>query len=163
MGTYVNFSIGNVSLIIFNDTANSTESPNIVPQGPRLLDRISDGVVAITLIVLMLGMGCTIEVKKLLKHLRRPFGPAVGMVCQLVVLPLTAFGVAHALKLNPYNAIGLIVLAATPGGSMSNLFAYWADGDVPLRFVNSYTTCLNFKNTGGHFHLNVVVFYQFPV
>jgi len=98
-----------------------------------VLKTMSDIVIPTTLIIIMLGMGCTIDFKKLLEHLKRPVGPAIGMLSQFVVLPLSMFGFAHALQLDSYAAIGMIVLSACPGGSTSNMFSYWADGDVPLR------------------------------
>lgn len=119
-----NISYDNVSR--FNYT---TEKPT----DQSVLKIVSDVVISGTLMIIMLGMGSTIEVKKLWNHLRRPIGPAIGMLSQFVVLPLTMFGFAHALQLDSYASVGMIVMAATPGGSTSNMFSYWADGDVPLR------------------------------
>lgn len=100
-----------------------------------VLKTLSDIFIPGTLVIIMLGMGSTINIKNLWGHLRRPIGPAVGMLSQFIVLPLVMFGFAHLLQLDSYAAIGLLVLAASPGGSTSNLFSYWADGDVPLRLV----------------------------
>lgn len=118
---------------LFNTTGVPNIS-NISIQAPAtILDKITEYFTLIALILIMLGMGCAIEFACLLAHLRRPIGPAIGMVCQIVFLPLSMFGVAHTLGLDTYSAVGLVVFAATPGGSMSNIFTYWADGDVPLR------------------------------
>lgn len=99
-----------------------------------VLKTLSDIVIPGTLVIIMLGMGSTVKIKNLWEHLRRPIGPAVGMLSQFIVLPLVMFGLAHLLQLDSYAAVGLIVLSACPGGSTSNMFSYWADGDVPLRY-----------------------------
>ncbi|XP_053405597.1 ileal sodium/bile acid cotransporter-like [Mercenaria mercenaria] len=99
---------------------------------PSSLQLVSDVVVTITLITVMTGMGCTIEFWKLVQHLRRPIGAAIGMLAQFIVLPLVTFGLAHAFQLEPVTAIGMLVMGCCPSGSMSNVYSYWVDGDVPL-------------------------------
>lgn len=127
------FEILNVTDIT---NGNSTTTDVVVtPKGPSLLKKLADVVIPGTLLIIMLGMGSTIEVDKLLAQLRRPLGPAIGMLSQFLVLPLSMFAFAHALQLESYAAIGMLVIAACPGGSTSNIFAYWMDGDVPLRQV----------------------------
>ncbi|KAH7979424.1 hypothetical protein HPB49_009385 [Dermacentor silvarum] len=70
---------------------------------------------------------------KLWAHLRRPFGVAVGMLCQFVMMPLLAFGLLTSMRLSGLYAIGMLIMACCPGGTVSNVFAYFVDGDVPLR------------------------------
>ncbi|KAK8783468.1 hypothetical protein V5799_010167, partial [Amblyomma americanum] len=65
-------------------------------------------------------------------HLRRPFGVAVGMLCQFVMMPLVAFGLLTSMRLSGLYAIGMLIMACCPGGTVSNVFAYFVDGDVPL-------------------------------
>ena len=101
--------------------------------GPSSLKVATDVAMTTTLVIIMLGMGCAIEAKELLAHLRRPIGPAIGMAAQFVVLPLVTFGFAHALQLEPMAAIGMLIMGCCPGGSTSNIFTYWVEGDVPLR------------------------------
>ena len=113
--------------------ADMTSNVTMVAKGPSALKIASDVVITTTLILIMLGMGSTIEIKELIKHLRRPVGAAIGMLSQFIVLPLATFGFAHALQMEPLAAIGMLVMGCCPGGSTSNVFSYWSDGDVPLR------------------------------
>ena len=133
MNVKINFSLNtldmNASLMDDNVTANVS----MVAQGPSALKIASDVVITTTLILIMLGMGSTIEIKELIKHLRRPIGAGIGMLAQFIVLPLATFGFAHALQMEPLAAIGMLVMGCCPGGSTSNVFTYWSDGDVPLR------------------------------
>ena len=123
-------------ILTMNETLfdnNATGNVTMTTAGPSALKIASDVVITTTLILIMLGMGSTIEIQPLLKHLRKPIGAAIGMLAQFVVLPLATFGFAHALKMEPLAAIGMLVMGCCPGGSTSNVFTYWSDGDVPLR------------------------------
>ncbi|CAC5426359.1 SLC10A2 [Mytilus coruscus] len=122
-----NTSISNIYLLnetVFNETIISTS------QSP--LKIAADFSVKITLILVMLGMGNTVEIKILIGHLRRPIGIAIGMLSQFVVLPAVTFGLAHALQLPPIPALGMLVIGCCPGGTTTNVFSYWTDGDVAL-------------------------------
>uniref|UniRef100_V5ID64 Putative bile acid transporter n=1 Tax=Ixodes ricinus TaxID=34613 RepID=V5ID64_IXORI len=54
------------------------------------------------------------------------------MLSQFVMMPLIAFGLISAMRLNGLYAIGMLVIGCCPGGAVSNIFAYFCDGDVPL-------------------------------
>ncbi len=83
--------------------------------------------------VVMISVGCSISLQRILLHLKRPWGILIGIACQFVLLPAIAFATAHALSLPAVMSIGLLVIATCPGGPMSNLFSIWCDGDVSLR------------------------------
>lgn len=84
------------------------------------------------LTVLMFDLGLTLEGKDFLLVLRRYKAVLAGMIGQLVLLPLLAWGVAQALHLSPIFTIGLVLIACCPGGSSSNIFSMLAKGDVAL-------------------------------
>ncbi|KGD64375.1 bile acid:sodium symporter [Alcanivorax nanhaiticus] len=89
----------------------------------------------ISLFLIMVGMGMTLTPKDFREVAIAPKGTAYGLVCQILLLPLVAFGVAVAMDLSPALAVGLIVVAACPGGTTSNLFVYLGRGDVALSIV----------------------------
>ena len=89
----------------------------------------------ISLFLIMVGMGMTLTPKDFREVAIAPKGTAYGVVCQILLLPLVAFGVAVAMDLSPALAVGLIVVAACPGGTTSNLFVYLGRGDVALSIV----------------------------
>ncbi|KAK3097863.1 hypothetical protein FSP39_013968 [Pinctada imbricata] len=123
---------------MFNGSSNNTfDNTTAIGgiKGPSTLKLAFDVVIKLALIIIMLGMGCTIELDSLLKHLRRPTGILIGMASQFLVLPLVTFGLAHALMLLDVAALGMMVVACCPGGSTSNIFSYWVDGDVALSVV----------------------------
>lgn len=84
------------------------------------------------LTILMYDLGLTLEAGDFLLVARRYKAVLVGMVGQLIVLPLLAWGIAHLLHLSPIYTIGLVLIACCPGGSSSNIFSMLAKGDVAL-------------------------------
>jgi len=86
----------------------------------------------IALALIMLGLGLGLSVKDFTRVTRNPKDFFVGFVCQLILLPLVAFGIALTLDLSPPLAVGLMIIAAAPGGVTSNVLTKFANGDVAL-------------------------------
>ena len=84
------------------------------------------------LIVLMFLLGIGLDREAFTNVARNPKAVLLGMVGQIVLLPLIAFAIAWALKLPPVYFMGLVLVACCPGGSSSNVFSMLAKGDVAL-------------------------------
>ena len=84
------------------------------------------------LTILMFDLGLTLEGKDFLLVIKRYKAVLAGMIGQLLVLPILAWGIAQMLHLNPIFTIGLVLIACCPGGSSSNIFSMLAKGDVAL-------------------------------
>lgn len=84
------------------------------------------------LIVLMFLLGIDLDRTAFAGVRRQPKAVLLGMLGQLVILPIIAFGVAWALNLPPVYFMGLVLVACCPGGSSSNVFSMLAKGDVAL-------------------------------
>lgn len=84
------------------------------------------------LIVLMFLLGIDLDRTAFAGVRRQPKAVLLGMLGQLVLLPIIAFGVAWALNLPPIYFMGLVLVACCPGGSSSNVFSMLAKGDVAL-------------------------------
>lgn len=84
------------------------------------------------LIVLMFLLGIDLDRKAFANVAKQPKAVMLGMVGQIILLPLIAFAVACALKLPPIYFMGLVLVACCPGGSSSNVFSMLAKGDVAL-------------------------------
>ncbi|XP_051866450.1 sodium-dependent organic anion transporter-like [Pristis pectinata] len=96
-----------------------------------------------TLLLIMLSLGCTVDLKKLWAHFKRPWGLAVGVICQFGLMPFTAFILAISFKLKPLPAIAVFVMGCCPGGAISNIMSYWTDGDMDLSiFMTVFSTLL---------------------
>ncbi|MDV2997207.1 MAG: Pantothenate precursors transporter PanS [Chroococcidiopsis sp. SAG 2025] len=86
----------------------------------------------IGLATVMLGMGLTLVPKDFQRVTRYPKAVAIGLVSQLLFLPIVGFLVASIVSMQPAIAVGLMVLALCPGGPSSNMITYLAKGDVAL-------------------------------
>lgn len=84
------------------------------------------------LAIVMLGMGLSLLPEDFQRVTRYPKAVAVGLVSQLLFLPLVGFLVTAIVPMPPAIALGLMVLALCPGGPSSNMITYLAKGDVAL-------------------------------
>ncbi|XP_008581534.1 PREDICTED: ileal sodium/bile acid cotransporter [Galeopterus variegatus] len=91
------------------------------------------------LAMVMFSMGCNVELHKFLGHIRHPWGICVGFLCQFGIMPLVGFILALAFEVLPIQAVAIIITGCCPGGTASNILAYWVDGDMDLSV--SMTTC----------------------
>ncbi|MGW4375313.1 bile acid:sodium symporter family protein [Streptomyces albidoflavus] len=86
----------------------------------------------LALAVIMFGLGLSLTTDDFRRVRRHPRAVVVAMVCQLLLLPVVCFGLVLALGLSPVLAAGMMLLAASPGGTTANLFSHLFGGDVAL-------------------------------
>ncbi|MGY1671907.1 bile acid:sodium symporter family protein [Geodermatophilus sp. SYSU D00710] len=84
------------------------------------------------LAVVMLGLGLSLTVDDFVRVTRRPRAAVVALALQLLVLPALCFGLVVLAGLEPVLAVGMVLLAASPGGTTANLFSHLFRGDVAL-------------------------------
>jgi bile acid:Na+ symporter, BASS family len=96
----------------------------------------------LVLAFVMVGIGLTLQVEDFTRQREAPVPSVVGIVGQVVGVPLLAFMVATVMGLPPALAIGLVLVAATSGGTTSNVMAYLARGNVALGLVLTVVTNL---------------------
>ena len=96
----------------------------------------------ICLALIMLGLGLGLSVKNFTRILNAPKDFFVGLFSQLLILPIVALGVALILNLPTPIAIGLMIIAAAPGGVTSNVLTKFANGDVALSISLTAVTSL---------------------
>ncbi|MGH8880829.1 MAG: bile acid:sodium symporter family protein, partial [Stackebrandtia sp.] len=85
-----------------------------------------------TLGVVMLGLGLALTTADFARVLTAPKAVLVSLACQLIVLPLLCFALLELTDVSPVFAVGMMILVASPGGTMANLFSHLARGDVAL-------------------------------
>ena len=96
------------------------------------MDNISTIILAASLFIIMLGMGLSLVIADFKRILIYPKAILVGLTNQLIILPLIGFAIASLFPLRPEIAIGIMILAACPGGATSNLISHLAKGDIAL-------------------------------
>ena len=86
----------------------------------------------IALALIMLGLGLGLSIKDFTRVITNPKDFLVGIVCQLILLPIVAYILVLILRLPIEIALGLMIIAAAPGGVTSNVLTKFANGDVAL-------------------------------
>ena len=85
--------------------------------------------------VIMFGLGLGLTVDDFRRVTRYPRAVLVGLFLQTGVMPWAALGLALAFRLPPELAVGLMLLAASPGGATANIYSHLANGDVALNIT----------------------------
>tara|TARA_B100001027_G_scaffold194275_1_gene150002 strand:+ start:302 stop:1153 length:852 start_codon:yes stop_codon:yes gene_type:complete len=86
----------------------------------------------IILALIMLGLGLGLKIKDFAKVIKSPKDFFIGCFCQLIILPIVAYSLILLFKTSPEIAIGVMIIAAAPGGVTSNILTKFANGDVAL-------------------------------
>lgn len=93
---------------------------------------LSAVVLPIALAIIMLGMGLSLVPEDFQRVKRYPKAVAIGLISQLVFLPVIGFVITKIVPMQPVIAMGLMIIALCPGGVSSNLITFLAKGDVAL-------------------------------
>ena len=86
----------------------------------------------VCLAIIMFGLGLGLTTRDFTRVLKNPRDFLVGFLCQVILLPIIAFILISIISLPPEIALGVMVIAAAPGGVTSNILTKFADGDVAL-------------------------------
>ena len=86
----------------------------------------------LALAIIMIGLGLELTLNDFKRVSKHPKAVLIALFCQLVILVGVAFLLCKVLSLPPLLAVGLMLLAASPGGSTANLFSYLFKGDIAL-------------------------------
>ncbi|GAA3383758.1 bile acid:sodium symporter family protein [Cryptosporangium minutisporangium] len=89
----------------------------------------------IALAIIMFGLGLSLTTGDFRRVARSPKAVVVALVLQILVLPAVAFGLVTAFGVDPLLAVGVMLLAASPGGTTANLFSHLFRGDVALNIT----------------------------
>ncbi|KAM9798234.1 hepatic sodium/bile acid cotransporter-like [Neosynchiropus ocellatus] len=120
---------------------NATNSSSFwnEPLFPPVMDKLINILMVVTVFIVMVSMGCTMEVPKIKAHLMKPKGVAIALLAQYAVMPLTAFVLVKVFRLTGTTAIMVLICGCCPGGSLSNILALGINGDMNLSIV--MTSC----------------------
>ena len=93
---------------------------------------IATKIAPIALAIIMLGLGLGLTVNDFLRVVKIPRDFLVGFLCQVILLPIIAFILIKIIPMPLEIALGVMVIAAAPGGVTSNVLTKFANGDVAL-------------------------------
>lgn len=96
---------------------------------------LTDLLLPLAIGIVMLGLGLSLTIEDFRRIARYPLAVGFGLFLQVLLLPLAALAIAIGLKLSPDHAVGLMLLAAAPGGATANIYSHLARGDVALNIT----------------------------
>lgn len=94
----------------------------------------------VALVIIMLGLGLSLRIEDFTRCLSRPWPILVGLVCQIVILPLFCLALVYVADLPPAISVGMMLLAASPGGTSAAIFTHLARGDLALSLILAAAT-----------------------
>jgi BASS family bile acid:Na+ symporter len=89
----------------------------------------------IALGIIMLGLGLSLTLDDFRRVAKYPKAMTVALLCQMVILPVLCFALVLIFDLDPVLGVGLMLLAASPGGATANLYSHLSNGDVALNIT----------------------------
>lgn len=105
-------------------------------------DVLTKVILPLSLFLIMFGIGLSLKISDFKNIFKFPKAIVVGLIAQLILLPVIAFALALIFKLPAELAVGLIIIALAPGGATSNMFTYLYKGDVSLSVSLTVLTSL---------------------
>ena len=78
------------------------------------------------------GLGLSLTTGDFARVARHPKAVGIALFCQVLILPVICFGLVELFNLPPILAVGMMLLAASPGGTTANLYSHLFRGDVAL-------------------------------
>lgn len=133
--------------MIFSEGANVSQSfLPFLPERTFIMEPniITTVFLPVALAIIMLGLGLSLTVNDFKRVLVYPKAIFIGLLCQMLILPALCFLITKGFGLPPELAVGLMLLAASPGGPTANLYSHLSKGDVALNItltaVNSLLT-----------------------
>ncbi|KAM4795964.1 ileal sodium/bile acid cotransporter-like [Rhinophrynus dorsalis] len=120
-------------------TCNGTSCLMPTDNFNTILNIVLSTVITILLALVMFSLGCSVEFQKFWGHIRHPWGIVVGFLCQFGIMPIAGFLLSIIFNILPIQAVVVLIMGCCPGGTGSNILAYWIDGDMDLSL--SMTTC----------------------
>jgi BASS family bile acid:Na+ symporter len=82
--------------------------------------------------IIMFGLGLSLTLGDFARIAKHPKAVIIALVCQLLLLPVLCFGLVLLFNLPPVLAVGMMLLAASPGGTTANLYSHLFRGDIAL-------------------------------
>lgn len=94
--------------------------------------------------IIMLGLGLSLTLADFKRVTQYPKAVTIALICQMIVLPALCFALVVVTNLDPVLCVGMMLLAASPGGATANLYSHLSKGDVALNItltaINSILT-----------------------
>lgn len=107
-----------------------------------MLSPLEETLLSLMMVIIMFGMGSSLTFKDFRLALRHPQAVGVGFASQYMLMPLIAFLLSRVLNLTPEQTVGLVLIGCMPGGTTSNIFAYFSKSLLSLSIMMTICSTL---------------------
>ena len=107
-----------------------------------MLTPVEEALLGIMMVLIMFGLGSSLTFKDFRIALRHPHAVLVGFSSQYMFMPFIAFAMSRVLQLTPEQTVGLILMGCMPGGTTSNIFAYFSKSLLSLSLMMTVCSTL---------------------
>ncbi|MCE8011885.1 bile acid:sodium symporter family protein [Billgrantia desiderata] len=107
-----------------------------------MLSPLEETLLSLMMVIIMFGMGSSLTFKDFRLALRHPQAVGVGFASQYMLMPLIAFTLSRVLNLTPEQTVGLVLVGCMPGGTTSNIFAYFSKSLLSLSIMMTICSTL---------------------
>ncbi|MCH8532528.1 MAG: bile acid:sodium symporter family protein [Saccharospirillum sp.] len=107
-----------------------------------MLSPLEESLLSLMMVIIMFGMGSSLTFKDLRLALRHPQAVGVGFASQYMLMPLIAFLLSRVLNLTVEQTVGLVLIGCMPGGTTSNIFAYFSKSLLSLSIMMTICSTL---------------------
>lgn len=107
-----------------------------------MLSPLEESLLSVMMVIIMFGMGSSLTFKDFRLALRHPQAVGVGFASQYLLMPLIAFVLSRVLNLTVEQTVGLVLIGCMPGGTTSNIFAYFSKSLLSLSIMMTICSTL---------------------
>lgn len=107
-----------------------------------MLSSFEESLLSIMMVIIMFGMGASLTFKDFKLSMRHPQAIGVGFLSQYLLMPFIAFALARVLDLTVEQTVGLVLMGCMPGGTTSNIFAYFSRSLLSLSIMMTICSTL---------------------
>lgn len=107
-----------------------------------MLSPLEETLLSVMMVIIMFGMGSSLTFKDFRLALRHPQAVGVGFTSQYLLMPLIAFLLSRVLNLSIEQTVGLVLIGCMPGGTTSNIFAYFSKSLLSLSIMMTICSTL---------------------
>jgi len=92
--------------------------------------------------IALIFMGLELDLNIVIKTVKRPYGPCIGMICQFILMPVFSYLLGYLLLTTTYERLGLLLIGCSPGGANSNFWTAMFNGDVNLSVTMTFISSI---------------------
>jgi BASS family bile acid:Na+ symporter len=107
-----------------------------------MLSPFEESLLSIMMVIIMFGMGASLTFKDFKLSMRHPQAIGIGFLSQYLLMPFIAFALARILNLSTEQTVGLVLMGCMPGGTTSNIFAYFSKSLLSLSIMMTICSTL---------------------